>query len=49
MGLTGKARILRPVSKDERLTYQDVEVDETQFAYKLRKEMEKQFSPNIAG
>lgn len=47
MGLTGKARIIRPVPKDEFLTYADVELDESQFAYKLRKDMEHQFSRDI--
>lgn len=42
MGLSGKARVVRPVAKDAILTYEDVELDEDQFAYKLRKEMERE-------
>jgi len=47
MGLSGKARVTRSVHKDEILTYADVELDENQFAYKLRKEMELTFKPSI--
>jgi predicted homoserine dehydrogenase-like protein len=44
MGLTGKARTLRPVAKDAVLTYGDVQLDEDQFAYQLRKPMEAEYS-----
>jgi len=47
IGLSGKARLVRPVLKDELLTYDDVEVDEKQFAYKLRKQMEQQSNSDI--
>jgi predicted homoserine dehydrogenase-like protein len=40
MGLTGGARMVRPVSKDALLTYDDVSLDETTLAFRLRKEME---------
>lgn len=41
MGLTNKAQVLRPVKKGDILTYDDVEIDETMFAYKLRKSVEE--------
>ena len=41
MGLTGNARVVRPIHKDRFLTYQDVSLDESTFAYSLRKAMEK--------
>ncbi len=41
MGLTGKAQVVRPVARDAFLTYEDVKLDETQFAYELRREMER--------
>jgi predicted homoserine dehydrogenase-like protein len=42
MGLTNRARVIRPVRKDEILTYDDVELDEHVFAVKLRKSMEEE-------
>jgi predicted homoserine dehydrogenase-like protein len=41
MGLTGGARVGRPVAKDTLLTYGDVDLDESQLSFKLRKSMEK--------
>lgn len=41
MGLSGNARIVRPVAKDSILTYDDVELDENLFSFTLRKSMEK--------
>lgn len=41
MGLTGKAKMVRPVAKGEILTYSDVELDTSALAYKIRKELEK--------
>jgi predicted homoserine dehydrogenase-like protein len=41
MGLSGKAKVLRPVAKGEILTYADVEVNPSSAAYGLRKELEK--------
>ncbi len=43
MGLTGKTKVLRPVAKDSLLTYDDVEIDNRLFSYKLRKMLEKKF------
>jgi predicted homoserine dehydrogenase-like protein len=40
MGLTGGARVRRYVPKDTLLTYRDVELDENQLSFKLRKSME---------
>jgi len=41
MGLTNKARVVRSLKKDDILTYDDVEIDRTTFAYDLRKSMEE--------
>jgi predicted homoserine dehydrogenase-like protein len=40
MGLTGGARVGRPVARDTLLTYADVDLDESQLSFKLRKSME---------
>ncbi len=40
MGLTGKAKLLKPVLKDQVLTYADVDLDASSPAYRLRREME---------
>jgi len=39
MGLTGQAHVVRPVVKNSPLTYDDVELDEDLFSFKLRKTM----------
>ncbi|MFH1080111.1 MAG: hypothetical protein V1766_07600 [Pseudomonadota bacterium] len=39
--LTEKTKVIRPVKKDAILTYDDVEIDENLFSYKLRKGIEK--------
>jgi predicted homoserine dehydrogenase-like protein len=41
MGLSGKARMVRPVARGEVLTYSDVELDTGTLAYRTRKELEK--------
>ena len=41
LGLTGGAKVTRPVSKGEHLTYADVSLDPNGIAFKLRKQMEK--------
>ncbi|HIE56102.1 MAG TPA: hypothetical protein EYP90_13155 [Chromatiaceae bacterium] len=41
MGLTGGAKVVRPVAKDALLTYQDVSLDQSTLAFRLRKEMER--------
>ncbi len=41
MGLTGNARLTRPIAKDAILTYADVELDESLLSFTLRKSMEK--------
>lgn len=40
-GLTEKTKVIRPVKKDTLITYDDVEIDETLFSYKIRKAVEK--------
>lgn len=44
MGLTDRAKVVSPVSKDSILTYNDVTLDESAAAYKLRKSMEADYS-----
>ena len=41
LGLTGGAKVNRPVAKGEHLTYTDVSLDKSGAAYKLRQQMEK--------
>lgn len=45
MGLSRGAKLLRPVSQDSILTYQDVELDSSQLSYRLRKTLEAEFKP----
>jgi predicted homoserine dehydrogenase-like protein len=40
LGLTGQARVVKPVAKDAALTYDCVELDTSKTAYRLRKELE---------
>ena len=40
LGLTGKAKVIKPVAKDAPLTYDCVELDTATSAFKLRKELE---------
>ncbi|MET0656661.1 MAG: Gfo/Idh/MocA family oxidoreductase [Steroidobacteraceae bacterium] len=44
LGLAHKLKLVRPVAKDQSLTWADVAVDESVSAYKLRKEMEALFA-----
>jgi predicted homoserine dehydrogenase-like protein len=39
-GFSEKVKVIRPVAKDSILTYDDVEIDENLFSYKLRKTIE---------
>lgn len=43
MGLSREAKAVRSVAKDSILTYDDVELDDRQFSYKIRKMMEEEF------
>jgi predicted homoserine dehydrogenase-like protein len=45
LGLTGKAKMIKPVAKDTPLTYDCVELDKSTLAYQLRKELESEGSP----
>ena len=40
LGLTGQARVVKPVNKGETLTYADVDLNSSSLAYTLRKELE---------
>ncbi len=39
-GFSERVKVIRPVAKDTILTYDDVEIDQTLFSYKLRKQIE---------
>lgn len=41
IGLSARAKVIRPVAKDTILTYDDVKVDQSLFSYKLRKTIEQ--------
>jgi len=43
IGLSRDAKVVRPVAKDALLTYNDVELDESQFSYRMRKTVEEDF------
>jgi predicted homoserine dehydrogenase-like protein len=43
MGLSREAKVVRSVAKDSILTYDDVELDDRQFSYKIRKMVEEDF------
>jgi len=47
LGLAHKLKLVRPVAKDQSLTWDDVVVDESLSAYRLRKEMEAVFAGGI--
>ncbi len=40
-GLTEQTKVIRPVKKDTIITYDDVEIDQTLFSYKIRRAIEK--------
>ena len=44
LGLAHSLKLIRPVAKDQSLTWADVVVDETLLAYRVRKEMETAFA-----
>lgn len=48
LGLAHKIKLVRPVAKDQSLTWDDVEADPSLPAYKLRAEMEALYSPAMA-
>jgi len=43
IGLSGKAKMIRPVAKGSILSYDDVEIDDTLFSHKLRKMVEEDY------
>jgi predicted homoserine dehydrogenase-like protein len=48
IGLAHKVKVIRPVAKDQTVTWADVEVDNTETAVRLRREMEQTFGPALA-
>ena len=47
LGLAHDVRVLRPVKKGQSLTWDDVAIDETLSAYRIRREMESMFAPQL--
>lgn len=45
LGLADKAKIVRPVAKDQTISWDDVEVDESLLAVQLRHQLERDFAP----
>jgi len=43
IGLSGRVKVVRPVAKGSILTYDDVQVDDKLFSYKLRQTVEQEF------
>ena len=44
LGLAHKLKLVRPVAKDQPLTWDDAAIDDTVAAYRLRREMEAFFA-----
>ena len=40
LGLSNGAKVIRPIAKDQTISYNDVEINESSMAYQLRREME---------
>jgi predicted homoserine dehydrogenase-like protein len=49
IGLSARAKVVRPLARDAILTYDDVEADTSLFSYKLRNTMEKEAKSQIPG
>ena len=47
LGLAHEVKVIRPVKKGQSLTWADVAMDETLPAYKVRREMEAAFAPQL--
>ena len=47
LGLAHDVKVVRPVKKGQSLTWADVAMDETTHAYKIRREMEAMFAPQL--
>ena len=47
LGLAHDVKVVRPVKKGQSLTWADVAMDETTHAYKIRREMESMFAPQL--
>jgi len=45
LGLAHSLKLIRPVAKDTSLTWDDVAIDTSVSAYRVRKEMEAMFAP----
>jgi len=49
LGLANNLKLVRPVPKGQSLTWEDVAIDESLPAYKVRMEMERLFAQNVRG
>ena len=47
LGLAHEVKVVRPVKKGQSLTWADVAMDESLSAYKIRREMEAAFGPQL--
>ncbi len=43
LGLSSDAKLIKPIAKDTYVTYDDVELDETSLAFKIRKTLEEEY------
>lgn len=48
IGLAHNVKVIRPVAKDQTVTWADVQVDNTDIAVRTRREMERTFGPQLA-
>jgi len=48
IGLAHNVKVVRPVAKDATVTWADVEVDNTDQAVRVRREMESSFGAGLA-
>ena len=42
LGLSSDAKLIKPIAKDTYVTYDDVELDETSLAFRIRKTLEEE-------
>jgi len=43
LGLSSDAKVIKPIAKDTYVTYDDIELDETSLAFKIRKTLEEEY------
>ena len=47
LGLAHDVKLLKPIAAGQTVRWTDVQVDETSYAVKIRREMEKLFAPKV--